>query len=124
MKKTILLLLICLAFLCCKDILESKTANCVIVGNITTQEDYGGDIKFLGEIKNTGEATARFVKINFTMKNTADNVIGTDFTYVNSTDLSPGQTSSFKCWTDTPYIQVGSWVHEITWNEDNSFMFI
>jgi len=88
------------------------------------QEDFESDIKFLGEIKNTGNATARFVKITFTTKNTAGNVIGTDFTYVNSTDLSPGQTSSFKCWTDTPYIQVGSWVHEITWNEDNSFMFI
>jgi len=99
-----------------EDILESKSANCVIVGTITVREDIGGDIKFLGEIQNTGEATARFVKIVFTMKNTGGNVIGTDYTYVNSIDLSPGQTSSFECWTKTPYIQVSSWTHEKTWD--------
>ena len=79
-------------------------------------------LKFLGEIKNTGDATARFVRITFTMKNSAGNVIGTDSTYVNSTDLSPGQTSSFECWTETSYSETDSWTHEITWDEE-SYIF-
>lgn len=102
----------------CNDILESKSANCIVVGSITTQEDFEGDIKFLGEIKNTGNNIARFVRITFTMKDTTGNIIGTDFTYVNSTDLNPGQTSSFECWTETPYSQVASWTYEIIWDED------
>jgi len=52
------------------------------------------------------------------MKDTTGNIIGTDFTYVNSTDLNPGQTSSFECWTETPYSQVASWTYEIIWDED------
>ncbi len=119
MKKIVFLVVVCLAFLSCDDILKSKSANCVIVGEITVQEDFEGDIKFLGEIQNTGDATARFVKITFTMKNAAGNVIGTDFTYVNSTDLSPGQTSSFECWTETSYSETASWTHEITWDEED-----
>jgi len=118
-KKIIFIGLICLAFLCCKDILDNPSANCIIVGSITVQEDFENDIKFLGEIRNDGDGKALFVKIDFTMKNASGSVIGTSFTYVNSTDLNPGQTSSFDCWTKTPYAQVDSWTHEITWDEEN-----
>ncbi|MBD3413276.1 MAG: hypothetical protein GF421_02460 [Candidatus Aminicenantes bacterium] len=97
----------------------NKSANCVLVGDITVQEDFEGDIKFLGEIKNDGDAKALFVKITFTMKDSGGSVIDTDFTYVNSTDLDPGQTSSFECWTNASYSQVDSYDYEITWDEES-----
>lgn len=118
MKKTYLILIIILICNIGCDIIN-RTANCVLVGDITVQEDFEGDIKFLGEIKNDGDAKALFVKITFTMKDSGSNVIGTDFSYVNSTDLDPGQTSSFECWTNTPYSQVSSYDYEITWNEES-----
>jgi len=118
MKKTNLILIIILIFSIGCDVLN-RTANCVLVGNITVQEDFEGDIKFLGEIKNDGDAKALFVKITFTMKDSGGSVIDTDFAYVNSTDLDPGQTSSFECWTSTPYSQVSTYDYEITWDEEN-----
>jgi len=120
MKKTltIFLIFICLSFFTeCKNIFKEKKANCVIVGEITVTEDFEGDIKFLGEIQNIGDAKACFVKITFTMKNEGGNVIGTEFTFVNSTDLEPGQKSSFECYTEVPRSQVASWEYEITWNK-------
>jgi hypothetical protein len=119
MRKIIsITLLISLLFLInCKSLFEKKEANCVIVGEITVTEDYEGDIKFLGEIKNIGNAKACFVKITFTMKNAQGNVIGTDFTFVNSVDLAPGQTSSFECYTEVLRAQVATWSYEITWQE-------
>lgn len=121
MKKSYLILIIILIFSINCDLFDSMntSANCVIVGNITVQEDFEGEIKFLGEIKNNGDAKALFVKITFTMKDGGGSVIDTDFTYVNSTDLDPGQTSSFECWTDTPYSQVSTYDYEITWDEEN-----
>jgi len=121
MKKTYLILIIVLICnISCKffDSMNAS-ANCVLVGSITVQQDYSGDIKFLGEIKNDGDAKALFVKITFTMKNSGGSVIDTDFTYVNSTDLDPGQTSSFECYTDAPYSQVASYDYEITWDEES-----
>jgi hypothetical protein len=113
--------LFCLVFLItsCSNLSPKKSANCVIVGSITVQEDFEGCIKFLGEIRNQGDGKALFVKITFTMKDSSDNVIGTDFTYVNSTDLNPGQTSSFECWTDVLLSTVSSWSYEITWDDED-----
>jgi len=124
MKKLIITFVLSSIIICsfysCESTFGKKEADCVVVGNITVQEDFENDIKFLGEIKNQGDAKALYVKITFTLKNAAGDVIGTDYTYVNSTDLDPGQTSSFECWTETPYNQVESWEYDITWNEESS----
>jgi len=119
MKKLVLLFVVISIFIGCDSIFSpKKKADCVIVGNITVTEDYSGDIKFLGEIKNQGDGKALFVNINFTMKNTSGNVLGTDFTYVNSTDLDPDQTSSFECYTDVPKLDVSNWNYEIDWDDE------
>jgi len=114
-------LVIIVLFLCinCDSIFSSKTADCVIVGNITETEDYSGDIKFLGEIKNQGDAKALFVKITFTLKNASGGVIDTELTYISSTDLDPGQTSSFECYTNVKRTDVSSWTYEIDWDEED-----
>jgi len=123
MKKMVVLfsLVTIIIFICirCDSVFSPKTADCVIVGNITETEDFSGDIKFLGEIKNQGEAKALFVNITFTLKDSSGNVIDTDFTYVSSTDLDPGQTSSFECYTNTKRTDVSSWTYEIDWDEED-----
>jgi len=117
MKKLILLIALIFLFSSCDNIFKDKEADCIIYGEITVTEDFEGCIKFLGEIKNQGDGKACFVKINFTLKNSGANVIGTDFTYVNSTDLDPGQISSFECYTDVQKSEVASWTYEITWDD-------
>ena len=119
MKKQAFLLIIIFLLISCGIFSPKKEADCVIVGSITVQEDFEGDIKFLGEIKNQGDGKALFVKITFTMKNASGNVIGTDFTYVNSTDLEPGQASSFECYTTVQKSEVADWSYEITWQEED-----
>lgn len=118
MRKTLFLVVIISLFIVCSVFSPKKSADCVIVGNITVQEDFEGDIKFLGEIKNQGDGKALFVNINFTMKNASGDVIGTDFTYVTSTDLNPGQTSSFECYTTTARSDVADWSYEIDWDDE------
>jgi len=120
MKKTCLILIIIFVCIINCDVIN-RTANCVLVGDLTVQEDFSGDIKFLGEIKNEGDAKALFVKITFTMKDSGGSVIDTDFTFVNSTDLDPGQTSSFECYTTASYSQVSTYDYEITWDEENDY---
>jgi len=119
MRKTLFLLVIISLFIVCSIFSPKKSADCVIVGNITVTEDFEGDIHFLGEIKNQGDGKALFVKINFTMKNASGDVIGTDFTYVNSTDLNPSQTSSFECYTTVARSDVADWSSEIDWQEED-----
>ena len=120
MKNNILVLsfILILLFPACDSIFSPKVGSCHIEGNITVQTDFEGDIKFLGEIINNGDGKALFVKITFTMKDAGGGVIGTDFTFVTSTDLDPGQKSSFECWTETARAQVKSWEYEITWENE------
>jgi hypothetical protein len=118
-KKSLILFSLMFILICCDSIFQSKEANCVVAGSINVIEDYFGDVKFLGEIRNDGDAKALFVKITFTMKDGAENVIGVDFTYVNSTDLDPGQTSSFECYTSVSYSDMDSYTYEISWDDED-----
>lgn len=119
MQKSICLVLAILFIVSCGIFSPKKEADCVIVGSITVQEDFEGDIKFLGEIKNQGDGKALFVQITFTMKNAAGHIIDTAFTFVTSTDLDPGQVSSFECYTTVKIAQVAEWSYEITWDEED-----
>lgn len=92
-------------------------ANCVLLDPLTVTYDVFGDIKFLGEIKNTGNRIANYVKITFTLKNSAGAVIETPYTYVNNTDIPAGGTDSFTCWTYTLSSEVASYTYLIRWSE-------
>lgn len=115
--KNLAILFLCFLLITCSIFSPEKKADCVVVGNITVTEDFEDCIKFLGEIKNQGDGKACFVQITFTMKNSSGDVIDTDFTFVSSTDLEPGQISSFECYTDVQISDVATWSHEITWND-------
>ena len=54
-----------LVFIHCDSVFQKKEANCVLVGDLKVQEDSGGDIKFLGEIKNEGDAKDLFCENYF-----------------------------------------------------------
>jgi len=119
MRRLSWLLIVVFLISSCSIFSPDKKADCVLVGSVTVQEDFEGDIKFLGEIKNQGDGKALFVRIDFTMKNSSGSVIGTDFTYVNSTDLEPGAISSFECWTETTFADVATWDYEISWTDED-----
>ncbi len=91
-------------------------ATCAIEGDITVTEDFTGDIKFLGRIKNEGDKDAMFVKITFTLKNHNGKKIGESFAYVKSIELEAGGRCRFECYTTSPRKNVSSWSYKITWN--------
>jgi hypothetical protein len=53
-----------------------------------------------GEVQNTGDTPAEFVKIVITLYDAAGNVIGTDFTYTDLDAVPAGGTSPFETGTD------------------------
>ena len=89
--------------------------------SVTRTENYLGNIKVLGEVKNVGESEVCFVKITYGFYDAAGELIGTDYTYVEgsskrlvasqtitSTVLSPDEIGAFELYTDIPNDQVSS----------------
>lgn len=104
----------------------------VLFGNINVTSDYSGDIKLLGELKNTGNKTASFVKIKFTFYDYNSNVIDQDFTYVDGscmtlwsinietdTVLKPNEVGAFKLYTFTKANSVSSYSYTISFDSDS-----
>lgn len=99
-----------------------------VVGNIYRKEDCFGDMVLLGEIKNTGDMDASFVKINFTIRDSSGNVLDSDFTYIygsserlesgviTDTILKPSEVGSFKLWANVPNSQVSSYDYIINYD--------
>ena len=131
MKKSLTIIIFfafLLTFMYCNSIFQKKEANCVLVGDLTVQEDSGGNTKFLGEIKNVGDAKAFYVKITIITRKANGSVLGVDVGLVILIDfeldvepgLEPGQTRGFECLTDSPKDWVDSWTYEITWKDESS----
>ena len=98
------------------NIERPQEAYCILWGEINVTEDYFGDIKFLGEIKNIGAQTAYFVKITFTTYDSSGLVIGVDYTYTSPMDLETDQIGAFECWTNVKKSKVASWKYNIEWS--------
>lgn len=115
-KLTFVFLLFFLVLACQNNIIESKTkANCILWGKINAIKDFDDCIKFLGEIKNIGQAIAEYVKITFTMYDSSNMVIGTAFTFTKPTDLNPNQIGTFECLTEIKKTKVFKWKYVIEW---------
>jgi hypothetical protein len=54
-----------------------------------------GTVHIVGEVINQSPVTAKFVKIIVTFYNAYNEVVGTDFTYTQPSDLAPGQRAPF-----------------------------
>ena len=74
----------------------------LVAPTVSTGYDAFGVPEMLGQIRNDGSGKAKFVKAVGTLFNAGGQVIGCDSAYVSSTDLNPGQTSSFR---------IGFWPH-------------
>ncbi len=107
-----------------------QEANVVLYGEINKTEDYNGDIKLLGELKNIGNIDATFPIITFTFKDSSGNVIGTDYAYVygscktlvllnleTHSILGPNEIGGFLLYTDIPVNNVSSYEYTIEWDE-------
>lgn len=57
--------------------------------------DSSGDYHILGQVRNDTGVTVTYVEPIATLYNDAGQVVDCDFTFVNSTDLAPGQVSAF-----------------------------
>ena len=55
-----------------------------------------GDYRIIGQVRNAESRTVTFVSPVMTLYNGSGKVVDCDYTYVNSTDLAPGQISSFE----------------------------
>lgn len=88
---------------------KTKSANCVLVGDIKERKDRSGNTIFSGEVKNIGTRRADFVKVNFIFrKNWSGDtktktafVEGTYFTFEDSgittnNTLLPGASGNFE----------------------------
>ncbi len=70
--------------------------------NLTVFNDSGsyksglGWYEIIGQVRNDHGARVEYVSVVGTLYNASGTVVGCDFTFVNSTHLDPGQTSSFK----------------------------
>jgi len=119
MKKLIYIIpLFLILFLAgCQTAQTTPHANCILKGNITETSDYSGDIKFLGEIENTGNRKADYVKITFTLRDSSNNILETPYTYVNDTDIETGEIDTFNCYTDTNSNEVNTYTYKISWSE-------
>ena len=87
-----------------------------LLPNLTVLNDSGsynstfGWYKIIGQVRNDHGTRVEYVSPVGTVYNASGVVVGCDFTYVNSTHLDPGQTSSFEMtFTGRDYVDVTSY---------------
>nr|WP_263324710.1 FxLYD domain-containing protein [Neobacillus sp. Marseille-Q6967] len=75
--------------------LMNRTA-AVNVVNVTASTDDYGDLYIAGEVTNNATVPISSIKLFYTVYDLNGNVIGTDYLYVDTYYLEPGQTSTFE----------------------------
>ena len=98
-------------------------------GDVTKQTDNSGDLKLIGEVKNTGNEIAYFVKYVATIKNNNNQVIDVGYSYISGrsielesgittdTALFPNDIASFKIYTFAEYTEYDTFTYKINWYE-------
>ena len=91
--------------------------------NLTILNDGGsydsdfGWYTIIGQVRNDNGSRVEYVSPVGTVYNAAGTVLGCGFTYVNSTDLEPGQTSAFEMlFTGQDYINVTTYRLQVDGN--------
>jgi hypothetical protein len=82
-----------------------------------------GSFHIVGEVLNQAPVTARFVKIIATFYNAYGQVIGTDFTYTDPSNLAPGQMAPFDLIVpegNVPMYQISNYALNIDWRSTPS----
>jgi hypothetical protein len=73
---------------------SNSSANIVLMSQKFKKAKFG-ITHVVGQVKNTGNDTARYVRIDLTTFDKNGDVLGTDYTYVTADTLKPNQKSSF-----------------------------
>ena len=79
-----------------------------------------GSMHIVGEVLNQAPVTAKFVKIIATLYNANGQVIGTDFTYADPSDLAPSQRAPFNIIVSegsVPMYQMSSYGLAVDWQQ-------
>ncbi len=74
---------------------EPPDKNIQITNHWASRDDFGNYFVH-GEIKNTGNSKAYFIKIIGTFYSSTDTVVGVDFTYPSTNTIEPGKTATFE----------------------------
>jgi hypothetical protein len=80
--------------------------------------DNTGSIHIVGEVLNQAPVTARFVKVIATFYNPYGQVVGTESTYANPSQLGPGQRAPFEMIAlggSMPMYQMGNYALRVDW---------
>jgi len=98
-------------------------------GTFNIKEDYFGNFMLLGEVKNTGSTTAQFVNITVKMYDSGNNLLDTDFTYIDggsvvqltasgiyTNALKAGEIGFFKLYTYTDYSNVDHYTYSFDYS--------
>ena len=91
--------------------------NLAVVGASGSVDSTFDWYEIIGQIRNDHGSEVRFVSPVGTVYNAQGQATGCDFTYVNSTDLQPGQLSSFELtFSGRNYNDVASWRVQVDGN--------
>ncbi len=74
-----------------------------------------GDNHIVGQVKNMGLGTVKFVKMGLTVYDKNGDVIGTDSTYAETTTLEPSQKSSFDIFSNKDIDSMDSYELSLQW---------
>jgi hypothetical protein len=93
------------------DPTSSQPSPGLIIVSPSSSVDGSGYYHIIGQVTNSGAAASKYVQLVGTLYDGGGVVVDCDFTYVNSTDLAPGQTSSFDITYiyRPPYANVDHW---------------
>jgi hypothetical protein len=84
--------------------------NLAIFNDSGSYDSNYGSYEIIGQVRNDHGARVEYVSLVGTLYDTSDVVQGCDYTYVNSTHLDPGQTSSFEMnFYGRDYVNVSSY---------------
>jgi hypothetical protein len=73
-----------------------EIASGLVALNVSLQTNGSGTSEIIGQVRNDGSTRVNFVKPVGVLYDTSAKLLACDYTFVHSTDLDPGQTSSFK----------------------------
>lgn len=108
---------------------ETRTANVVLVGNVSEAKDRSGNIRFSGEVKNLGGRRADFVKVNFVFRKNWSGETNTLTTFAKGSyqsfdsgvtsdaSILPGATASFELIVPNSFGPFIGYSYTIDWEE-------
>ena len=80
-------------------------ANIILTGHKYIENDESNYEDIIGQVKNIGSGIAEYVQTIFTFYNSNDDIVGTDFTFIDVDKLNPGQKAPFSLTLDKTKIK-------------------